>query len=114
MMNKLLLAVVSSVLFAGCLDSSEGDAKGGVATDSIVEVSADFGPQLERLATRSREVDPDRDTRPLCEQVVATEGPCAVACDPAAVMSFVKKGTCSFITCTVEDGTTFNTGGCNP
>jgi hypothetical protein len=49
--------------------------------------------------------------RNACEPV-ATEPPCADACDPEAVLEQVPPGTCEIIECELVDGTSVRVGGC--
>lgn len=48
----------------------------------------------------------------LCDLVVATDGPCAVACEPEKLIAFIPNGSCATFLCDVEDGSQWRTGGC--
>jgi hypothetical protein len=101
MMNKLL-AAVAALLFTACLDNDPSVDTNDERT--TVEIKAD------EADTTFRDEPP---TPALCEQIVETEGPCAVACDPVALAAFIPKGTCTLFLCTLEDGSQYKTGGCS-
>jgi hypothetical protein len=95
MTNLLLLALV----FTGCVDDA-------TPTEPHRTIQIDERVIAEGYTSEAVE---------LCSTVVATEGPCAVACDPEAVMEFVRPGTCMLFVCRLEDDTgAINLGGCKP
>lgn len=101
MMNKLL-AAAAALLFTACLDT---DAPiDGAGSEPSIEIKTD--DSIPSLRDQPRE--PSK-----CDQIVETDGPCAVACDPLALQPFIPNGTCATFLCTLEDGSEFRTGGCN-
>jgi hypothetical protein len=106
MMNKLLIA--ASLLFAACIDNTETDQAldTGAAAEDITALDATGSGEGTVART-------DDHAQAACSQVVETEGPCAVACDPEQVMTFVPAGACAVFVCDLEDGSQFRTGGCN-
>jgi hypothetical protein len=101
-MNKLI-AVTAAVLLAACLDQT---------TDVEPTEAEPLAPEhaAEGLSTEARI---DERTPSSCSEVVATDGPCAVACEPLKLMSYIPNGTCATFVCDLEDGTQWLTGGCN-
>jgi hypothetical protein len=106
MMNKLLVA--ASLLFAACIDNTDTDRTidTGAAGDDVASTDSKTDDDAPLARTDDHDV-------PACSLTVATDGPCAVACDPEQVMTFVPAGTCTTFLCDLEDGSQFRTGGCN-
>jgi hypothetical protein len=100
-MNKLI--AVAPLLLAACLDQTT-DVDATKAGPVALEHAA------EALSTEARI---DEITPSVCSEIVATDGPCAVACDPLKLMSYIPNGTCATFVCDLEDGTQWLTGGCN-
>jgi hypothetical protein len=98
-MTTKLLAVLSSLLFAAC------------AASPTVE-SPEGRPASEAEVAALAKVD-DGQSDLVCERIVETEGPCAVACDKAALREYIPFGTCALFLCTLDDGTSAHVGGCN-
>src|SRR4051812_21025883 len=102
-MNNLM-AVVVSLFLAACLDQTTDVEP--IEGDSVALEPAAEGPSAEsRIDERAVSV---------CPQFVATDGPCAVACEPLKLVSYIPTGTCVTFVCDLEDGTQWRTGGCNP
>jgi len=91
-MTKLLLS--AALLLTACLDDATSEPNTIHIDENVV--AAGLTSELVEL----------------CETVVETEGACAVACDPEAVMELIPPGTCILFVCTREDGGIVNLGGC--
>jgi hypothetical protein len=56
---------------------------------------------------RERELPAD-----FCDHL-PTDGACAFACDVEALEQYIPAGSCVLMTCTLDTGETFKTGGCH-
>ncbi len=118
MMNKLF-AIVASLALTACLDESDPTTRDDNATDADRPAE----PTDTQQAPSDDEIPPVGPTvgtassespqRSICERIVATEGPCAAVCDPAALVQFIPASTCVTFVCELDDGTELRTGGCN-
>lgn len=99
-----LITLVAIFSTAACT-TDDGLAGEGAGDEGLAETGALEGSLTER-ARVNRADD-------YCAQLPA-DGACSLACDPEALVEqYVPKGTCVLITCTLDTGETFNTGGCN-
>jgi hypothetical protein len=108
-MTNKLLAVLAALLFTACLDE-------GSDSTTTTRPIGDADRMDETQLPQRDDGTPDRKTDedvPVCDQLVATEGPCAHACDEDAIMTFIPKGTCAMFRCELANGSDLNTGGCN-
>ena len=97
------LAIAASLLLAACLETTESDP---------VDTDGDGAGTPIILARDNGGVAGDHN-RDICSKLPDDAGACSVACDPDAVMAFIPEDSCAVIRCTLTDGTTFSTGGCN-
>jgi hypothetical protein len=100
-MNTLI--AVAALLLAACLDQTT-DIEPTEPEPVALE------PAAEGLNTEARI---DESAPSVCSEIVATDGPCAVACEPLKLKSYIPNGTCATFVCDLEDGTQWRTGGCN-
>ena len=98
MMTKLL--ATAALLFAACVDN--GQPIDTVETDPTTDVAA-TAPDVQEVALEGS----------ACQQIVATDGPCSAACDPAKLMDYIPEGTCMLFSCALADGSESRLGGCN-
>jgi hypothetical protein len=103
------IAIVSVIFASACIDDGvEGDP-GALYTDKGISPSEEATSELT-----ARESLPDPNEAPMCAMLPQEEGACAHACDQDALLEFIPKGSCASFSCTLTDGSTFVTGGCNP
>jgi hypothetical protein len=49
----------------------------------------------------------------VCDLLPDGDDACAHACEPGGLASYIPEGTCTTFVCTLTDGSTYTTGGCN-
>ena len=99
MLNKLFVA--ATVLLAACAtDDVEGEPEPERTTAAFAKDDSSISATDEHVPS-------------VCDHIVDTEGPCAVACDPEKLFGFIPEGACVLFKCELDDGSFYNTGGCN-
>ena len=96
-----LIAINAALFLAACMNDD-------LTSDPIEAPEPATQTELERQAP---DLD-DEDGRDICA-LLPTEGACQYACNPDKMMEFIPEHACAVIPCTLTDGTTYNTGGCN-
>lgn len=103
MLSRLSLCLsLCFALLAACTD----DPDEVLPTPTQVVITPAQPAEVEEIQT-------ELETESTCP-IVATEGPCAVACDPVAILDFIDPGTCVTFLCELADGTPARAGGCRP
>jgi hypothetical protein len=98
MMTRAILVLS---LASACMDGESGrEDPRPIVPDKPGSTDVDMQSDVLRAANRCN--------------VIETDGPCALACTPDALLEeFVPEGTCIIYDCTLEDGSPLRVGGCN-
>ena len=104
MWSKLALALIA-LTATTCVDDGVDDTQGSLPTEQSPPPSDQTG--AERFA-------PDMpNLQGVCGMLPADNSACAHACDPAALVQYVRPGECASFTCKLRDGSYYVTGACN-
>lgn len=97
-MTNLKLLAIAALSLAACVDSP--DPAGA---------PAEARPTAAATVTRIAPADPGTN---IC-QLLPADGPCSLACDPAALAEqYIAVNTCADFQCTLTDGQVIRAGGC--
>ena len=101
-MSLARLALVAAVSASACV-VEESDATWGMT------------PTIDESAYVTQTLAPPRDEQAEYCDALPPSGPCALACDPAALAdSYVPVGTCAVFGCTLDDGREIHVHACHP
>jgi len=103
MWTKLALALIA-LTAATCVDEDD-ENQGSLPTDETPPVSdQERGDHLQPALPN---------LQGLCGMVPQDNSACAHACDPAALVQYVRPGQCATFTCRLSNGSYYVTGACN-